>query len=478
MKRFGRRFIPDVNMVLLWARDDSRLDLLLSQARATSYGIDDLSFVTRSGVRILLDRAAGIVVALLVAFSLVALGAAGIMLGASASSEVQRRLPSIGVERALGFSRRSVAGRAALEGILVALPAGALGLTAGALLSSAPTVELLESLNELAPGTALIAPLVACLVAIVAIVAAAAAWPAWRAASRPPAEVMRGGDLSGAGRAVRLGSRGGLLGFGARLAVARRARLLATVVVVGGSVAVVLLMLALANVLDGLANDPGSVGKRYQLTASLPPEAVDDVRAIPGVAAAASRYSAEGTDSFDLGETLQVIAYPGDHTTFEAPPLAEGRRVEADDEAEIGLGLAQALNLDVGSMLAMQLEDGGEARFRVVGIVRAIDNDGRQAWVRPPRLLAAAPGASRQIAVRLRDDTDRAAVSSALRELGSAPGGVRAATTRSAQFIDVLANLLRLIALVANCAASFRSWLVAFEEDHQEEEDVRRAGRA
>ena len=29
-----------------------------------------------------------------------------------------------------------------------------------------------------------------------------------------------------------------------------------------------------------------------------------------------------------------------------------------------------------------------------------------------------------------------------------------------------------------NCAASFRSWLVAFEDGHEEEDDVRRAGRA
>ena len=49
-------------------------------------------------------------------------GMAGIMLTASSHAEVQRRLGTIGVERALGFSRASVVARHALEGALVALP--------------------------------------------------------------------------------------------------------------------------------------------------------------------------------------------------------------------------------------------------------------------------------------------------------------------------------------------------------------------
>ena len=49
---------------------------MLVQARATSYGLHDLRFVTRSGVRVLLDQAAGIVIDLLVALSLIALATA------------------------------------------------------------------------------------------------------------------------------------------------------------------------------------------------------------------------------------------------------------------------------------------------------------------------------------------------------------------------------------------------------------------
>ena len=155
-------------------------------------------------------------------------------------------------------------------------------------------------------------------------------------------------------------------------------------------------MLALASLLQRLRDDPGTVGKRYELTVRLNPFEVDAVRAIPGVAGASERYQADVADSFRLGEPLRMIAYPGDHTRFEAPPLAEGRRLRGDAEAEVGVGLADALGLRPGATFAVQTEGGGEARFRVSGVVRALEHDGRIAYVRPGRLLAAQPESARR----------------------------------------------------------------------------------
>ena len=61
------------NELLLWAGRRSELDVTLSQARAASYGLRNLQLLTRSGIRVEIGQAAGIVVALLVAFALVAL---------------------------------------------------------------------------------------------------------------------------------------------------------------------------------------------------------------------------------------------------------------------------------------------------------------------------------------------------------------------------------------------------------------------
>ena len=478
-----------VNLAQLWLADPERADITLAQARATSFGIGGLSFVTRAGIRVLLGQAAGIVLSLLVAFSLVALVAAGTMLAASAQAEVQRRLPALGVQRALGFTPARLTATQAGEAALVAAPAAALGLAIGAVAVAGPSAALLAQLNEQPPGAALLPVLAACLLAITAIVTAAATWPAWRAARRPPAEILRGGDLArrprrwrrprveparagaaaarmqparaGAAAArmqpARAGAAaarveparfaGGLLATGARFAVAARGRFAASVATIAVCAGVVTLMLALAALLVRLRDDPGTVGKRYQLSVRLSSFDVPKLDDIPGVAAASERYQIDVADSFRLGEPLRMIAYPGDHTRFEAPPLAEGRRLRDEGEVEVGVGLADALGLRPGATLAVQTEAGGEVRYRVSGIVRALEHDGRIAYVQPDRLLDAEPGADPTVAIRLDPGADRAAVERELRALGAEPVSVGGATTRNAAFLGVLATVLRGVGL-------------------------------
>ena len=437
-RRFG------VDQALIWAADPDRVDVLLQQARATSTQIQGVRFVTRSGVRVLIDSAAGIVIALLIAFSLIALGAAATMLAATTAADVQRRLPAIGVQRAIGFSRARIAGEHAWRATRTGALAGALGIAIGAIAVRGAAGRLLEALNEQPPGWALVLPLAGALLAIVAVVAVAAAWPAWRATGRPTVALLRGAEVTSP-RRLRLG--GGFAALGARLALARRGRAAASIAVLAVSAAVVLLMLGLASLVAALRDDPGSVGKRYDLTARLPADRAADVRALPGVADAAPRYVAQGADSFALGEPVKLVAFPGDHTRFEDPPLDVGRRLRRSDEAEVGVGLAQALGIGVGSTLAVQLP-GGEARFRVVGTVRALDDNGRVAYVRPARVLAADPGASPQIVVKLDRGADRAAVARGLSTLGAAPAAVGGATTRNGAFLGTLAALLRAVAII------------------------------
>jgi ABC-type lipoprotein release transport system permease subunit len=434
---------PD--LALLWLNDPARADVTLTQARAVSFGLGSLSFVTREGVRVLLSQAAGIIISLLVAFSLVALLAAGVMLAAGAHADVQRRLGAIGVQRAIGFTPGRIAARQAGEAALVAAPAAAAGLAVGALAVAGPAGALLAALNEQPPGAVLLLPLALCLLAVVALVTAAATWPAWRAAKRPPAEIIRGGDVARSGRARRFAG-GGLLGLGARFALAARGRWIAAVATIAVCAGVVTLMLALASLLERLRDDPGTVGKRYQLTARLDPSRLPEVRALPGVQAAAPRYQVEGSDSFRLGEPVRLVGYPGDHTRFEAPPLASGRRLRSDAEAEVGLGLADALGLRRGSTLAVQTP-GGEVRFRVSGVVRALDNQGRVAYVRARRLLAAEPGLSPELAIRLAPSADRARVGAGLRRLGAPPSDVGGATTHNGRFLGILAAVLRGVGL-------------------------------
>ena len=178
IRRFGGGDFQ-VNVALLWAADEERTDVLLSQARASAGGLSSLRFTTRAGVRALVEQGSGLVVALLVAFALVAAALAAVLLGAGARFDVQRRLPAIAVRRSLGSPPSAVVALHAVEGALVAGPAAAAGLAIGGVLAAAPARRALEPLNELAPGAGvLVALLVGVWVLVVALVAVAAAAPA------------------------------------------------------------------------------------------------------------------------------------------------------------------------------------------------------------------------------------------------------------------------------------------------------------
>ncbi len=441
------------NELLLWVHDPQRLDVTLSQARAASFGLHSLQFLTRSGIRLEIGQAAGLVIALLVVFSLVALVASAAILSAAAASEVQRRLSAIGVLRALGASPGTVVAAHMAEAAIVAFFAAALGLAIGWVAVRGPTSSLLASLNELTPGAALFPVLLGALVGIVAIVAAAAAIPAARAARRPPVEALRGADVVPAPR--RLPLPGGARGLGLRLLLARPFRAATAVCVLAASGAFALLMLAIAGLLANLQTDPHALGRAYQLSVPAGPSRVAGVRRIPGVVDAGVRYETYATDSFDLGESFKVVALDARHQSFEAPPLAEGRRVHNAREADVGLALAQSLGVGPGATLPVQLAGGGEVRFRVVGIVRALTQQGRIAYVTPPRLTAADP--SLRPTLMIRTETGASAhVERALaaRGIGSSSSagvsgqGVQGWAARNSGFVSVLVALLRVIAVI------------------------------
>ncbi|MFZ0043634.1 MAG: ABC transporter permease, partial [Solirubrobacteraceae bacterium] len=239
----------------------------------------------------------------------------------------------------------------------------------------------------------------------------------------------------------------GLATLGARLVTARRTRLVTTVITLGLSTAFVLLMLSLASGLSALETDPSALGKRYQLTAVLPPSAASRVRRIAGVEAVAPRYEEQAVDSFSLGETIDVIAYPGDHTVFEAPPLTTGHRLRGSAQAEVGEGLAQALGLAPGQTLALGLSDGHELRLKVSGVISSLDHDGRVAYIPAAALLAADPAAPSELAVRLSPSADQARVFAALAALGAEPTTASTATARGAPLVSVLRTILRSIAI-------------------------------
>jgi ABC-type lipoprotein release transport system permease subunit len=216
----------------------------------------------------------------------------------------------------------------------------------------------------------------------------------------------------------------------------------------GTSAAFILLMLALASELTTLENDPSALGQRYQLLATLPASDAGRVAALPGVAAAAPRYELTAADSFSLGETIDVIAYPSDPTKFEDPPLVSGSWLHGPHQAVVGVGLAQVLGLSRGATLALALPSGTEARFQVVGTVNALEHDGRVAYTPAAALVAADPSAPEQIAVRLDPGARTAVVSGELAGIGAAASPTATVTSKGQTLVGALTAILRAVAVV------------------------------
>ena len=236
--------------------------------------------------------------------------------------------------------------------------------------------------------------------------------------------------------------------LGARLVGARRVRLAATLTVLGVSVAFILLMLALASELSALETDPSALGKRYQLTASLPASAAARVRRLPGVAAAAPRYEVQAIDSFSLGETIDVIAYPGDHTVFEAPPLVAGGRLRGARQAEVGNGLAQVLGLSVGSTLALELPSGREARFRCRASSTRSSTTGASPTSPPPRCSRPNRPPPSRSPCACGPAPNASAVSAELKALGATSTPASGAVGQGRSLIAALTAILRAVAIV------------------------------
>jgi hypothetical protein len=208
------------------------------------------------------------------------------------------------------------------------------------------------------------------------------------------------------------------------------------------------LLIALAGTLSSLETDPQELGKRYELTASAPASRAGSIAALPGVAAAAPRYEVHAVDGYSLGELIDVIAYPGNHVPFEAPPLDAGHRLAGDDQAEVGVGLANALGLAPGSGLLMELPNGTQLSLKVSGTVSSLAYQGLVAYVPASALLAADPSASENIAILLTPKANQNTVISELRAIRVQPNIASGAVARGAPLVAVLKSILIAIAVV------------------------------
>ena len=265
---------------------------------------------------------------------------------------------------------------------------------------------------------------------------AAATWPAWRARAGARRRRSCAAATSRRAPAPARAARARPRSRSARASPPRRAaRWLATVATIAVCAGVVTLMLALASLLERLRDDPGHGRQALPAHGRARPLGGCSPRcgALPGVAAPGARYSVDAADSFRLGEPLRLVAYPGDHTRFEAPPLAAGRRLRGPGEAEVGRRAGRrARACGRARRSRRSCRTAARCASASAGVVRgAGERRADRLGARPTACSPPTPGSAPQIAIRLTPGADRAKVARRLSALG-APAAARSAARRRA----------------------------------------------
>ena len=152
------------------------------------------------------------------------------------------------------------------------------------------------------------------------------------------------------------------------------------------------------------------------------PFEVDAVERSPAWPTPAERYQADVADAFRLGEPLRLVAYPGDHTASRRRRSRRAGGCAATARRRSASGWPTRSGCGPARRSPSRRQGGDEARFRVVG------RRARARARRPDRLRAAARGCSppspapaRRSRCGSRPGADRAAVERGLAALGAPP---------------------------------------------------------
>jgi putative ABC transport system permease protein len=425
---------------------------------------DSMSYLQ---VRKLYNAANSVALTILLAFAVVALGAAAAITATMVSGAVVAGYRDVATVKALGFTPTQVVGALVGQLLAPALAGGVLGIPLGTALAQ-PLLQHSARALGLAPEVA-ISPTIGllALAATLVVVAAAAALPAVRAARLRPARVIALGAAPGParrtwpGRLQRLGlPRPLTLGAGDAFARPVRDGLTAATVLIG--VATLTFAVGLHGSLDRFrAGVAASAQVAVERTAAYPDARVmADLAAQPEtagvVATSQTRVLVHGVATPVLGR-----AYRGDPASVGVP-LAEGRWFTASGEAVAPSALLRQAHLRVGDSLTATIE-GRAVRLRIVGSNFDPNDFGRDLSFGWSTYAAALPGA-RPFAylVRLRPGTDPAGY--ARRIQAAAPDFLSAEVTTGAfsflRVFDLVAALLVVVLAALAVAGVFTSILL------------------
>lgn len=303
--------------------------------------------------------------ALLLAFGIVSLLAAGVIVANLVLGQVVAQQRELGILKAVGFTPLQVVRTLVLEYLLLGIVGGALGLGLVALTSPLLLAQLVSSLGVQVPPQYSLGTGVLLLVAVLLVIAVSAALPAWKAGRTRVVDVIRpGGAPPGRGRARLAGLmlNGGLsvvTALGVRGVMARPLRALLVWLTLLLGVMTAVFALGITATIDRYAHDAALTGVFADIYVQ--PDLYDGqaiqplLASRPEIAYYYSSYEQPGQLS-DGSNRLSVIFTGGD-TRRIAATLSSGRWYGTSaNELVLGDTAMHHLHVHLGDQISLTFD--------------------------------------------------------------------------------------------------------------------------
>ncbi|MDA0183331.1 FtsX-like permease family protein [Solirubrobacter phytolaccae] len=308
--------------------------------------------------------------------TLLALFAVGFTVATVISGRVLAQRREIGMLKAVGFTPRGVVALLVGEYLAIGLVAALLGLIAGAAIAPLLLEPMANVLATPTPSALRPLPLLLALVLVLAAVALFTAIPALRAGRVNTVDALALGRAGGSGHASRAARLAAALRLptvarlGVKDAFTSRSRATLTIAALTFMVVTLVAALSVEATFHRVIDDPALRAKPWDVRVEAP-QALAAVQDDADVAAATTVAGLQVTgprgelEARVLGDGFQAFSYA----------VPDGRMFAKPGEAIAGRGLYDALGLDVGDRLTVQVS-GRPVTLTLVGRHVEPDNDG------------------------------------------------------------------------------------------------------
>src|SRR5579883_169022 len=370
-------------------------------------------------VQQVVTTAAQFPVIFLIAFSIFALFASGLIIANVIGGAVLAQFREIGILKAIGFRRGQILWCYLLQMLLLGLLAGIAGFVTGILL--APLL-----LNQVArlvasPVTVSLSPILLffLLLLLELLVALFTCVPAWRASRIPAVRAITTGFSQPRQKPSWLGILAARLKLprsivlGAKESFARRGRAALTIISLALGIITAVFALGLNSTIAAFQANPSLSGIYADMAVTRGPAFSDEqtqmlLKATPQIVTYYTQYQ---TDVHVQGTNQQITLYARGGNTAAFPfAVQQGHWLQGPDDIVVGSGILSSYDLHIGDPLRVRIAN-QTATFQIVGQMIDFNNFGEEGVISFPTLLRYLPQASPDSYwLRLKPGTDKLAL--------------------------------------------------------------------